>query len=260
MGYSVETMESLIRAALNEPSQARITSSDILRTLNDGYKDVALKAFCIEHEDGVLTTIGSRLVPFSGHRVNFIELVSNLANLVFRDYLWVSCEASIESGVYWVSAPTFGMTSGYYIDILFPMSTTISHELAAAKRSIYYTTDGTTPTIASSLYDESHIHIPAFGVGETTKVIKAVAYADGDYSAVATLTLQPMINFKYGDQEVWLYDVPAISAGEIESGAYTVVINVWPEVFEEGTAAAPTLAISGGTIESGRYWDPVVEI
>jgi len=73
--YRVDEMESLIRIALNEPSQERITSGDILQAINDGYKEVGTKMFCIEQEDTVYTVAGCRFVPFTGCRVNFVELV-----------------------------------------------------------------------------------------------------------------------------------------------------------------------------------------
>ena len=70
--YRVDAMESLIRTELNEPNQTRITSADVLRVLNDGYKEVASRAFCIENEDNDVTISGNRLVSFRGHRVNYV--------------------------------------------------------------------------------------------------------------------------------------------------------------------------------------------
>lgn len=52
---TVTEMEAAVRAALNEPSQSMITSAEILNALNDGYKDIAVKALCVEGE--VLHTI-----------------------------------------------------------------------------------------------------------------------------------------------------------------------------------------------------------
>lgn len=70
--YRVDEMESLIRSDLSEPSQVFLTSAMILQAMNDGYKDVALKALCIESEFVTVTVPGSRLIPFLGHRVNYI--------------------------------------------------------------------------------------------------------------------------------------------------------------------------------------------
>lgn len=197
-------------------------------------------------------------------------------------YFWVQA-AVLDSGIYGVSAPTFSITSGYYISNLFPLLVTISHELAANKRSIYYTTDGTTPTILSILYNEVHMHIPAFTSGDpvgTTKTIKAVAYVAPTYGTVATLTVQKMGNFVYGTREVWLYDVPVMNAAIISSGAYTpttinletlidptIVVNsaivdsgvYWtPLVVSEDLDEDPTVVFNSAILDSGRYWDPVV--
>lgn len=70
--YRVDAMEALIRSSLEEPSQAFLTSAIILQAINDGYKDVTLKALCIECEFVTATLPGNRLVPFLGHRVNHI--------------------------------------------------------------------------------------------------------------------------------------------------------------------------------------------
>ncbi|MFH1147972.1 MAG: hypothetical protein V1736_09745 [Pseudomonadota bacterium] len=67
--YRVDAMEALIRTRLMEPSTAILTSAIILQVINDAYKEVASRAFCIEHEDTVTTVVGDRLVPFNGYRV-----------------------------------------------------------------------------------------------------------------------------------------------------------------------------------------------
>ena len=67
--YRVDAMKALIRTQLKEPSTAILSSAIILQAINDAYKEVASRAFCIEHEDTATTVAGDRLVPFSGHRV-----------------------------------------------------------------------------------------------------------------------------------------------------------------------------------------------
>jgi len=67
-------MESLIRTRLNEPSQARITSADILQALNDGQKDVAIKALCIESIDYVTLAEGARIYPFNGIKIKYARV------------------------------------------------------------------------------------------------------------------------------------------------------------------------------------------
>ncbi|KKR67597.1 MAG: hypothetical protein UU10_C0041G0014 [Parcubacteria group bacterium GW2011_GWF1_40_6] len=73
--YDVASMESIVRARLQTPAQANMDSVTILAALNDGYRDVASRAFCIEHEDTAYAVEGNRLVPFIGHRVTFVEYV-----------------------------------------------------------------------------------------------------------------------------------------------------------------------------------------
>jgi hypothetical protein len=73
--YQVDAMESLIRTTLEIPSQAHMSSATILQVINDGYKDVTSRAFCIENEDTVRMVTGNRIVPFTGHRVNYVESV-----------------------------------------------------------------------------------------------------------------------------------------------------------------------------------------
>lgn len=56
--------------------------------------------------------------------------------------------------------------------------------------TVYYTTDGTTPTTSSTVYTAAGIDVPAATTAGETFVIKAIAVADGkEPSAVVTLTL-----------------------------------------------------------------------
>jgi hypothetical protein len=73
-----------------------------------------------------------------------------------------------------VAMPTFNPAAGIYTE---PQSVTISCETGGA--SIYYTTDGTTPDNASTLYQS------AISISETT-TLKAIAYVGTDASNVAT--------------------------------------------------------------------------
>jgi hypothetical protein len=68
--YRVDAMEALIRSTLGETPGTSLSSADILMAINDGYRNVSARAFCIEREAGVATVAGNRVVPFSGHRVD----------------------------------------------------------------------------------------------------------------------------------------------------------------------------------------------
>lgn len=209
------------------------------------------------------------------------------------DYMWISCEVTIASGNYWIAAPTFSMTSGlYYLPIQWPLTTTISSDITVGSRSIYYTTDGTEPTNASTLYPESAISLDEFLVADRCghlNQIKAVVYAGEEYSAVTTLSYYRAYygitdgSYKYTDQEFYCYDVPALTGGRIESGVYTLIVVSAPDdltepnlaltggeissgayteivVLAPADLAEPAMALTGGIINQGKYWDPIVEI
>ena len=76
-----------------------------------------------------------------------------------------------------VIAPSFSVADGLYTS-----QQKVEIRCATEGATIYYTTDGTDPTDQSILYTDS---IPVF---ETT-TIKAIAYKDGECSAIASVTL-----------------------------------------------------------------------
>ena len=97
-----------------------------------------------------------------------------------------------------VATPTFGLTAGSYAGALL---VTIGTETTGA--TIYYTTDGTTPTTSSTKYTK------ALNITETTTV-KAIAVKDGlEKSAVAsaTYTIKPTFYTDYLDQVVKFNDM-----------------------------------------------------
>lgn len=69
MIYSVANIEKLIASELQCNSELQISGSDILTAINDGYKEVSSRAFCIEDTVDVTTIVNSRFVEYSGHKV-----------------------------------------------------------------------------------------------------------------------------------------------------------------------------------------------
>ena len=98
--FRSDAMEALIRTRLMESSAEILTSAIILQTMNDGYKEVASRAFCIEHEDTVTTVMGSRLIPFDGCRVNKVIYGTNgLLRVLPTNMGYISTSGSVPQ--YW---------------------------------------------------------------------------------------------------------------------------------------------------------------
>jgi hypothetical protein len=72
----VNILVELIRIELNEFSETRITADDVWRAIEDGTKEVASRAFCIEEEQPVTVTDGESVVPFEGQRVNYVRMTA----------------------------------------------------------------------------------------------------------------------------------------------------------------------------------------
>ena len=155
--------------------------------------------------------------------------------------------------------PTFSIASGSFT------STQTVSIVDSITSSIYYTTDGTTPTSSSSLYS-SAITV------SSTETLKAIAIAKGDLpSAVAmatytisTQTAQPAFNVQQGTfngpQTVALTDATygAViyyttngTTPTTASTVYSTPINVNQSEYLEAAAIAPGFKLS--TIAAGMY-------
>lgn len=100
-----------------------------------------------------------------------------------------------------VSQPLFSPTAGTYIE-----SVNVSISTTTAGATIYYTTDGTTPTASSTRYNSP------FTLTATTTV-KAVAMLNGESSRVATATYSIKQSGESGDGIIWAEDWKGAAAG-----------------------------------------------
>ena len=159
-----------------------VTGSDILLSNYVQYQGtltVSGTYYNITSIDGATTAKGSISYPTS---TDFASLNGKVVT-VTGYYVGVSSSqyyntmiGSIEEVITSVAAPTFNPVAGAYTGT---QSVTISCETEGS--TIYYTTDGTTPT------NESTQYIAAIQVSETT-TIKAIAYVGSSASTVATAT------------------------------------------------------------------------
>jgi hypothetical protein len=67
---------AVIRNLLDEATAAQWTDAEINAWINDVQRDIAAKTLCYEAVQSVTTTSGSRLVPFTGHRVVYVEYLA----------------------------------------------------------------------------------------------------------------------------------------------------------------------------------------
>jgi hypothetical protein len=85
MPYDLDTIELEIRSLLGVSSISRITPEDITNTINDAYKDIASRSFCIEESVELSTIPDSRRVRFSGINISNIVLSSSGNSLLKVD-------------------------------------------------------------------------------------------------------------------------------------------------------------------------------
>jgi hypothetical protein len=80
--YNVKTIEQLVNTELVMIADNTLSGTEVLSAINDGYKEVAALAGCIENVDTVLTVSGSNSISYSGNQLNRIELASTHKALV----------------------------------------------------------------------------------------------------------------------------------------------------------------------------------
>lgn len=66
---------SRVRSRLNETTAAFWTDAELKAWINEGERDIAFKALCIDNVDNVSIPTTTRVVPFSGIKVKYVEHV-----------------------------------------------------------------------------------------------------------------------------------------------------------------------------------------
>ena len=67
------SLKTLVRSMLDETTAAQWSDADLVRWINAAERDIAIKTGCIELILALTTTPESRLVAFTGNRVNYVE-------------------------------------------------------------------------------------------------------------------------------------------------------------------------------------------
>ncbi len=76
-------VQTIIHGIVNDPDPpVHFTDTMILAWTNEAVHDIASKTACIETILPVTTTSGSRLVPFAGHKVRYVEYLPTTGNRI----------------------------------------------------------------------------------------------------------------------------------------------------------------------------------
>lgn len=148
-----------------------------------------------------------------------------------------------------VVAPTLSASTGAYYD---PFMVTISTETAGA--SIYYTTDGTTPTVNSTLYTAP------IAVNATT-TLKAVTVNNGQLSSVVTATysfpveVATIADFKATAQSNVVYKITGDVTYVFRNGRYMFIKDATGGllIYDNSNAVITTQYQEGDVISGGVY-------
>lgn len=171
--------------------------------------------------------------------------IADAANYVVRKISFVGAAA----------APVFSLPAGTYIG---PQTVTISDSTQGAV--IYYTTDGSTPTTASSVYGSSitvsasetlQAIAVATGYAQSPEASAAYAITSAIGSATATLTATPSATTITNNQSVTIQIAVAATSGQaaptgtvtLSSGSYTSQQTL--------SSGAATFTIAAGTLSNG---------
>jgi hypothetical protein len=88
-------MENAIRSEMNESSQGRISSAEVLSVINAGQSEAATRGLCIEKDCLVTTIPGRNSIASVGVNVNYIEVIGVDYYCIFVDGDVVFTDAAV---------------------------------------------------------------------------------------------------------------------------------------------------------------------
>ncbi|MGN1262709.1 MAG: chitobiase/beta-hexosaminidase C-terminal domain-containing protein, partial [Prevotella sp.] len=201
---------------VNIPEGSYFANDAILATVNDAVA-------CHMHQKGRNSYL---YLPFDAENKNYPA-----NNLIYDIIINAITQLNhTKADVPQTAAPTFTEDYKY-------LNTDVTISCGTKGSVIYYTTDGTTPSEASTLYTGT------FNVATAGTVVKAIAYADGyNESEVSELTVS-------------LYTTSAIPEISVEQQEGKAVVTITNK--EEGATVYYNITGSNKVAESSVYSEPI---
>lgn len=101
-----EAITVITREIINETTPAHFTDAMILEWTNEAIRDIAIKTSCIEAIVAAATTSGSRLVPFAGHKVRYVEYLPDSGNRVGLQHITPKMLGKVPANIRSILTPT----------------------------------------------------------------------------------------------------------------------------------------------------------
>lgn len=233
-----------------------VTAADgyVLRSVTIGSSMKTSIAYTLDNsseksEKQDLAANGKYEVPdLDATSITFQCMGTSSTTRLYVNYLSVTYESKGGEGVEFVATPTFTPASGTLFDEAQEVTITTATEGA----TIYYTTDGTEPTTASTAYTGS------FSITETTTV-KAIAVKEGmENSGVATAVYNKVETLKgIAGLKTAITSTTEVNVAAVLTNAVVTAVNGSNVLLEDGEAGI-TLFTSGHGLKVGNVINGMV--
>ena len=166
-------IEASVRAALGSPGGDLVSFKTIVDSINDGYKDIALKSTCVEIKEEITLRIGERIYFVGSSIVSDLTINDNgqetsLFKVSPEMIGYLSCQVNqVQNNVTYSTRPQYWFQWGNYIAID-----------PIPEDALVYT--GSSPTQTIYIYYSTY---PTIGMRYTNVVYAdsaAIEYIDGD--------------------------------------------------------------------------------